>query len=175
MSRLEDELRVALGRQEPSSDFTDRVMQRVQAQRAQPQTKTVWWRKVVEMFEPRPVRWAAVGAVILLLIVLVEIGYQKSRSQETAGTKPPEVKDQQDVIKPEDAAPQKREEEKRAANPKPAPGKIARRHLTASRQEREEMRQGEEAKRKLMLALHVTSATLNEAQRIMRDDRAGRE
>ena len=78
---------------------------------------------------------------------------------------------QQAINPPEKVAPSNE-----AAQPRPVKHNLkARPNRTLSAKEREERREGLEAKRKLLLALQVTSFTLNEAQRIVREDRAGRE
>jgi len=56
MNRFEDQLREALGRQEPSADFTDRVMRRIQEE-SRP--------KVVRMTARRWLPMAAAACVLL--------------------------------------------------------------------------------------------------------------
>lgn len=173
MRHLEDELRKAFGREEPSPDFTDRVMERVAAQ--SPTAKPDWWRRFFLMFEPPLIRWAAIGAAALLLIVIGVIGYQKSRQSEDQQANTPRqatpAPEQEPINPPEKVAPPNEDAQPRPVNHKPK----ARPNRTLSAEEREERREGLEAKRKLLLALQVTSFTLNEAQRIVREDRAGRD
>ncbi|MEW6209871.1 MAG: hypothetical protein AB1631_16015 [Acidobacteriota bacterium] len=180
MRQLEDELRKAFRREEPSPDFADRVMERVRAQ--SPPVKTAGWQRFFPAFETPRVRWAAIGAAALLLIVIGVIGYQKSRQSEDQqanikqGTLAPEQQKQKGIeptenVSPEKIAPDDKKPQPRVINHKPK-ARINQDRLIASREER---REGLEAKRKLLLALQVTSFTLNEAQRIVREDRAGRE
>jgi hypothetical protein len=176
MRNLEDELRKAFGREEPSVDFTHRVMERVRAQ--SPQVKTIWWRRFFQAFET-PLGWAAIGAAALLLIVIGLIGYQKSRQSEDQQAnaeqqiRPAPEQKQKDIEPPRNDSPEKIAP---PAPPRPIKyrpkARISQDRLIALREER---REGLEAKRKLLLALQVTSFTLNEAQRIVREDRAGRD
>ncbi len=178
MRHLDDELRKAFGREEPSPDFVDRVMQRVTAQSPTAQAKPGWRRRFFLMFEPPLIRWAAIGAAALLLIVIGVIGYQKSRqtddrqaTRQQEKTPAPEQQEQQPINPPEKVAPPDKDARPRLVNRKPK-ARVNQDRLIAAREER---REGLEAKRKLLLALQVTSFTLNEAQRIVREDRAGRE
>jgi hypothetical protein len=183
MRNLENELRRAFKREEPSPDFTDRVMERIAAPIAP--TKPVWWRRFFSIFEAPLIRWAAIGAATLLLIVIGVIGYQKSRHtddqqavKQEQTTPAPEQQEQQAVDPPDKAAPP---ENTASPNGGARPRRVVYKpklradRILASEKAREEMKEGLEAKRKLLLALQVTSYTLNEAQRIVREERAGRE
>jgi len=69
MSRLDDELRWALRRREPSQDFAERVLARIALQDAAPKpARGSWWRALL----PGP-RWAMVGALACLLAVTVGV------------------------------------------------------------------------------------------------------
>ncbi len=177
MRNLDDELRRAFRREEPSPDFTDLVMERIAAQ--SPTVKTVWWRRFFQAFEAPRIRWAAIGAAALLLIAIGVVGYQKSRQtddQQANAQKPAPEQPGQAIKPPQIKPPEKAAPPNEYAKPRPVKHKprarINQDRLIASREER---REGLEAKRKLLLALQVTSFTLNEAQRIVREDRAGRE
>lgn len=69
---LEKALREALQREEPSPDFTARVMARLAEQ---PQTERVvqrsegvsWWQRLTGFFQVSQLRWAAAGAMVCLL------------------------------------------------------------------------------------------------------------
>ena len=54
MNRFDDELKRAFSREEPSPDFTDRVMARVAElqKREKPKEKTGWLRRLAEFFQP---------------------------------------------------------------------------------------------------------------------------
>lgn len=177
MRNLDDELRRAFAREEPSPDFTDRVMERVAAQSPTAQAKPDWRRRFFLIFEPPLIRWAAIGAAALLLIVIGVLGYQKSRQAEDQQaikhdqTTPMPEQQEQPINPPEKIAPPDKDVQPRPVNRRPR-ARVNQDRLIAAREER---REGLEAKRKLLLALQVTSFTLNEAQRIVREDRAGRD
>jgi len=71
MNRFDEEMRKALRREEPSPDFTDRVMARVaESQRQEkPREKTDWLRRLVEFFQPPTMKWAMTGAMAIALVV----------------------------------------------------------------------------------------------------------
>ncbi|HEU0179743.1 MAG TPA: hypothetical protein VFV58_36390 [Blastocatellia bacterium] len=74
MNRFDEELRHALSREEPSPDFTDRVMARVAElqKREKPGKKTDWLRRLAEFFQPpqmKWMKWAMAGAMAVLLII----------------------------------------------------------------------------------------------------------
>ncbi len=71
MNRFDDELKLALRREEPSPDFTDRVMARVaeSQKRDKPREKTDWLRRLAEFFEPSRVKWAMAGAMAIAMVV----------------------------------------------------------------------------------------------------------
>jgi negative regulator of sigma E activity len=79
MSRLDDELRWALRRREPSQDFAERVLARIALQDAAPiPARNSWWRALLpgpHSFEMRRwnLRWAMVGALACLLAVTVGV------------------------------------------------------------------------------------------------------
>lgn len=85
MNKFDDELRMALRRQEPSPDFTTRVMARIaqlpadekvtnkEIKQENPGEDNRWWRKLSEIFQfsaSRPqMKWAMAGAMAMVLIV----------------------------------------------------------------------------------------------------------
>ncbi|HEX5083619.1 MAG TPA: anti-sigma factor [Blastocatellia bacterium] len=71
MSRFDDELRRAFSREEPSPDFTDRVMARIAEARKleKPREKPDWLKRLMGFFQPAPVKWAMAGAMAVLLII----------------------------------------------------------------------------------------------------------
>lgn len=90
MSKFDDELKLALRREEPSPDFTSRVMARIAQlpgpdQQAVGQEKTreqnEWWRKLAEFFQPQPRKWAVAGAMAIVLIAAA-VGVNRYREQE---------------------------------------------------------------------------------------------
>ena len=89
MSRLDDELKLAFRRQEPSADFTARVLARIAAEQAKPEQLSLWQR-IIGFFQMPTMRWAVAGAVILLIAAVGVIQYQRSGHRDdktqTAGT-----------------------------------------------------------------------------------------
>ncbi|MGH9769305.1 MAG: anti-sigma factor [Blastocatellia bacterium] len=83
MNRFDDELKQALCREEPSPDFTDRVMARIAELQKQekPREKTDWLRKLAEFFQPPRMKWAMAGAMAVVLLI-VGFGVQRSRENE---------------------------------------------------------------------------------------------
>jgi hypothetical protein len=71
MNRFDEELKLALRREEPSPDFTDRVMARVaELQKREKRREGVGWlRKLVEFFQPPQMKWATAGAMAVLLVI----------------------------------------------------------------------------------------------------------
>ena len=88
MNRLEDELRLALRREEPSADFTDRVMARiaqlpVATKQEKERKNNGWLKRLAEIFGPPPIRWALTGAIACLLM-FAGIGIHKYRERQRA-------------------------------------------------------------------------------------------
>jgi hypothetical protein len=88
MSRIEDELRTALRRQEPSTDFTERVMARlaataVETKQEKSREKAGWRQKLKEFFQPVPLKWAVAGAIACLLI-FAAVGLSRYREHQRA-------------------------------------------------------------------------------------------
>jgi len=120
---LEKALREALQREEPSPDFTARVMARVAEQ---PQVERVvqhgeslsWWQRLTGFFQVSQLQWATAGALACLL-VMAGLGLHRYREHR--------------------------------------------------RQVEIEMAEGERAKEQVLLALQITSAKLNVAQRKIKE------
>ncbi len=73
MSRIENELRSALRREEPSTDFTDRVMARINSLPAkttlrEKREKIDWRSKIIGIFEPFQLKWALAAAMTILVL-----------------------------------------------------------------------------------------------------------
>ncbi|HEY8462044.1 MAG TPA: hypothetical protein VIM99_16775 [Blastocatellia bacterium] len=86
MNRFDDELRRALRREEPSPDFTDRVMSRVAGlrEREKPREKTNWLRRFAAFFQPPQMKWtkwAMAGATAILLLA-AGLGVHHRRENE---------------------------------------------------------------------------------------------
>jgi hypothetical protein len=83
MSRFDDELKRALHREEPGPDFTDRVMSRVAGlqKREKSREKTGRLRRFAEFFQPHRMKWAAAGAMAILLLI-AGLGVHRRRENE---------------------------------------------------------------------------------------------
>jgi len=99
MSRLDEELKIALARHEPPENFAQRVMARIALGQATPETASErWWRPILRLltpglpirrlFEVPKARWATIGAVAcLILTATAMIGsyryreYQREKAQ----------------------------------------------------------------------------------------------
>lgn len=197
MSRLDDELKVAFQRQEPSADFAARVLARINEAPA-PQARPTLWQRLTGVFAMPALRYAAVGAMALLLII---IGIALLRSQRTAGVEnnPPQL-----AGSPGDPASEKpgtgSAVPDQSIQGKVDPGKpevdtnvsmsstTARHHAELSSRPVGGRRQihhhapviarqsppsaeAEAAKEKVLFALQITSEALNDVQRAISDDR----
>ncbi|HQR34611.1 MAG TPA: hypothetical protein PLK30_17860 [Blastocatellia bacterium] len=90
MNRFEDELKVALRREEPSPDFTDRLMARI-TELPSPQTErkadkekdrgSTWWQKITAVLHPPQMKWAMAGAMAAVLIISV-VGVNRYRQHQ---------------------------------------------------------------------------------------------
>jgi len=71
MNRFDEELKLAFRREEPSPDFTDRVMARVAElqKREKSREKTGWLKRLAEFFQPPRMKWAMAGAMAILLVI----------------------------------------------------------------------------------------------------------
>jgi hypothetical protein len=197
MSRLDDELKVAFQRQEPSADFAARVLKRINEAPA-PQARPTLWQRFAGIFAMPVLRYAAVGAMALLLII---IGIALLRSQRTAGIEnnPPQVagspgnpaseKPGTGNAAPDHGLPGK------AASGKPEDGTNASTSSTTAQHQAEPSShpggghrqihhhapviarhsppsaEAEAAKEKVLFALQITSEALNDVQRAISDDR----
>ena len=179
MSRLDDELRRAFRREQPSANFTARLLERAAQQ---PSPKAPWWRRAAMLLDPPTLRWVAIGAAASLLLAIGVAQY--SRLHRAAV-------DDQGKIATNDPAPQAsgagsvtpkgdensaREVAQTAPEPaqpiKRAAGSSTNHRLAraTSQQDRGPQAEGEAAKEKLMLALAIASSALNDAQKAVHDD-----
>lgn len=186
MSRLDDELRLAFRRQEPSPDFVDRILAEVAAP---PVAKATWWQTFLSLFHSPRARWVALGFATALLVIIGSLQYQNVQqsdgSDQTASATsapeddPAEGTDAQPAPRaPGSVKPSQKPSQKPSENlPRPAtrPERLqssppASLRLAQNPKLEQERREGEAAKEQLILALHIASTTLNEAQKIIRED-----
>jgi hypothetical protein len=175
MSRLDDELRKAFRREQPSVDFTTRLLERVAQQ---PAPKAPWWHGLATLLDPPKLRWVAIGVTASLLLAIGAAQYSRlhrvvinDNGQISQAPPPSEdgnknpVNADQDNDRREKMSP-KPPQSKRVVYPSPN-HRVA---LARQQQERELRVEGEAAKEKLMLALSIASAALNDAQKAVHDD-----
>jgi hypothetical protein len=74
MSRLDDELKLMFQREEPSSDFAERVLARIQVE---VQPKETFWQRLLAFFQPNAMRWAVATTAILLIAIIGFMQYQR--------------------------------------------------------------------------------------------------
>lgn len=180
MSRLDDELRMAFRREQPSVDFTDRVLERIARQ---PVPKLKWWQTLAALFQPPKLRWVAIGATAALLVAIGAAQYAKLHPAviDDGGKMAGAPKAEGGSNATSDGGSVTPDAMHQAPAPKlePKPQRNVDRHLVAESnrkpnharpKDRVINPEAEAAKEKVMLALHITSSTLNDAQLAIRDD-----
>jgi len=182
MSRLDDELRKAFRREQPSVDFTTRLLERVAQQ---PAPRARWWQRLALLLEPPKLRWVAIGVTASLLLAIGAAQYSRlnrpavSDDGKIAGNAQPtdSVKAPEPAVTTPDVRiePKARPDAiskpsiKRGSRPT---GLHSDQRLQASlkRQQRNLKAEGEAAKETLMLALSIASSTLSDAQKAVHED-----
>jgi hypothetical protein len=175
MSRLDDELKVAFRRVEPSADFAERVLRRINNP---PDTRPSLWQKLKSFFEPPVARWVAVGVATSLLVAIFASQYQRLREVTPERAVEPGVAQQAPEVKTDTVAPKlgpapsPERTAPRTVRHRPAGNKAAlnRNLLARQTKERQQKIEAERAKEQVMLALQIASSTLNEANKMVRGD-----
>jgi hypothetical protein len=179
MSRLDDELRKAFRREQPSSDFTQHLLERVAMQ---PLPKVRWWQRLATLVDPPKLRWVAIGVTASLLLAIGAAQYQRlnrvvvkdnnlqakssepsdsSSSSENSSLKPP-TPDRPETIAPSKPLQIEKHKSQSAAR---------HRTLTASTHKAQELKaEGEAAKEKVMFALSFARSVLSDAQKAVNDE-----
>ena len=83
MSYLEDDLKMALQRTEPSEDFVDRVLARVN----QPPPEPRWWERLTVLVRPPRLQWVAASIVLSVMIPVSLVQYHKEQRMRAEGEK----------------------------------------------------------------------------------------
>lgn len=174
MSRLDDELRNAFRREQPPADFLARVLDRAALQ---PESRASWWRRLAMLLGTPRLRWVAIGVTASLLLAISAAQY--SRLHKAVIVDGGKVA----VLPPHseagDAASSKIDNHRSDAHPAPAShGRLKPRSATASHRKtpahderlKVTIAEARAAKEKLMLALYIASATLNDAEKAVHDD-----
>ena len=176
--RLDDELRNAFRREQPSADFTMRVLERVSLE---PPTRLRWWQRLAMLLEPPRLRWVAIGATASLLLAIGAMQYSRlhqgvaNNGETVAKSDPsPEATGKDAVTTESNPASQNAAIATRKATQdikRRAPSSRNNRLALARHEEERELRaEGEAAKEKLMLALSIASSALSDAQKAVHDD-----
>ena len=178
MSRLDDELRKAFRRDQPSIDFTARLLERVALQ---PAPKARWWQRLATLLDPPKLRWVAIGVTASLLLAIGAAQYRRMHqvavddNGKVAQTSPsPEASSQGTANRrsgpPSQVAPitiPKSPQTRKRVAPSYTNHRLA---LARLQKERELKAEGEAAKEKLMFALAIASSALSDAQKAVHDD-----
>jgi negative regulator of sigma E activity len=195
MSRLDDELKAAFGRQEPSPDFAARVLARINDAPA-PQPRPRLWQRLGGVFAVPAWRYAAVGAAALLLIFISIALLRSQRAANKVGEPSPLAVAAGDAAgaqaNADDQAARERAASEAASNA-PDRGTQAtptgartgaattspravkshqqvRRHAPVIAGSARPSAEAEAAKEKVLFALQITSETLGDVQRAIADD-----
>lgn len=178
-SRLDDELRNAFRREQPSADFTTHLLERVSRER---QPRQRWWTKLAMLLEPprlRPMlRWTAIGVTASLLLAIGAMQYSKLRHTPAGENGGAVAETSSADARSKDAVnsatfSNEPQQSKAAVDSKPDIQRrdVNNRRALARHQEERELRaEGEAAKETLMLALSIASSALNDAQKAVHDD-----
>jgi len=177
MSRLDEELRNAFRGEPPPADFTARVLKRIAQQ---PAPRPRWWQRLATLLEPPKLRWVAIGVTASLLLAIGAAQYSKLRPAAVTDTaKVASVPDSDEANSPT-VTPDRDNPRQGLATLAPKPDQNIKRGAASSKghrvalaryeKERELRAEGEAAKQKVMLALSIASATLNNAERAIRDE-----
>ncbi len=175
MSRLDDELKVAFRRVEPSADFAERVMRRINNP---PAAKPSLWQKLKSFFEPPVARWVAVGIATSLLVAIFASQYQRLQNVTPESTIEPTAAQQAPGAKTDTVAPQLgpapsiEQTAPKTVRHQPAGNRAAlKRNLLARQRKQRQLKiEAEQAKEQLFLALQIASSTLNDANKMVRGD-----
>lgn len=175
--RLDEELRNAFRREQPSADFTARILERVSLE---PMPRLRWWQKLAMLLEPPKLRWVAIGVTASLLLAIGVMQYAKMQqvgvdtSVQVAKENPSSsaASDKGAVDAVVDRAPKETVTNKPVQIIKHASALATNNRPVSTRhqQEREMRAEGEAAKEKLMLALAIASSALSDAQKAVHDD-----
>ena len=178
MSRLDDELRKAFRREQPSADFTERLLKQVANL---PEPKMRWWQRLGTLLEPPKLRWVAIGVAASVLLAIGAAQYRNlnktvvvSDPNTVADAKSAEGYEKVETPVPNpgrDNVVPKRPSSTAKDTPKRGPRPTNRRiEPTRNREERELRAEGQAAKETLMLALSIASSALSDAQKAVHDD-----
>jgi len=170
MSRLDDELKIAFRRQEPSPDFAARLIERINSS---PAPRPDFRQRLAGLFAMPRFRWVAIGATAVMLIAIGVAQYgrlnqttvkdgDKLLAVNRAGTGVDQINEWGNKAPKVDASEQPRTNIREPRKFRP--------HAVAIRREPRPSPEAEAAKERVLFALQVAGATFNEAQRAIQDD-----
>lgn len=173
--RLDDELRNAFRREQPSVDFTMRLLERVSLE---PPPRLRWWQRLAMLLEPPRLRWVAIGVTASLLLAIGAVQYRRVQQVDTSVEVAKENPSSSAASDKVAAGFGVERSPKEAVTNKSVPiikhaSALATNHRPVStrhQQERELRAEGEAAKEKLMFALAIASSALSDAQKAVHDD-----
>jgi hypothetical protein len=176
MKNLDEELRIAMRRQEPAPDFTARVLARIPSG-SRPRAKT--WSIFLSWFQPFRTEWMAAAIAVLAILIAGAVSYRLYRVGHEppvvagAADRPVDVSEHQGVGSVANTPPSVPEE---LAKDEPVAAQVqnqvqrrgaVHRHKHPSGGDRELLAEGKKAAEQLRLALFITSAKLGLAQKAM--------
>jgi len=82
MSYLEDDLKMALQRTEPSADFVNRVLARVNQP---PPREPSWWERLTVLLRPPRLQWVAASVILSIMIPVAGVQYRKQQRMRVEG------------------------------------------------------------------------------------------
>ena len=176
MSRIDDELRNAFRREQPPADFLARVLERAALQ---PEPRASWWRRLAMLLGTPRLRWVAIGVTASLLLAISATQFSKLHNAAIDDRGNVAVTPGRSEDSNESAVDSKRANPRNDEPPAPAsreklkpPSTSASRRKARAHDDRAQaaIAKAQAAKEKLMLALYIASATLNDAEKAVHDD-----
>jgi hypothetical protein len=167
MSNLDEQLKIALRREEPSPDFTARVLARAQAKSEIKESRQPWFAGLFRLSLPR---WTALAAAACLLVLAAVFLYRGSGGKLNRGGQVARSIESANgaVSKPDDksiAAVETGRDLNNKAPGEPHRANIARAVRKESHRQDLASSEGERAKQQLELALYIASSKLNLAEK----------
>jgi hypothetical protein len=81
MSNLEDDLRIALRREEPPEDFAGRVLARLN----QPPAEPTWRERLAVLIRPPRLQWVALAVIVSVMLPVSVVQYRKELAYRAEG------------------------------------------------------------------------------------------
>ncbi|HJZ69237.1 MAG TPA: hypothetical protein VKF81_14015 [Blastocatellia bacterium] len=175
MSRLDDELRDAFRREQPPADFLARVLDRAALQ---PEPRPSWWRRLAMLLGTPRLRWVAIGVTASLLLAISATQFSRLHNASIddrgrAAVTPRHSEDSSETaVDPKRGKPRIEEPLAPASKELKPHSTSASRRKARAHDDRAQVAiaEAQAAKEKLMLALYIASATLNDAEKAVHDD-----